>query len=304
MRKYTIILLILVMCGGSDSDITLQDTSTINLAPPQFKIINEHPTNNCFNEVLDRYVEVFGIYVISHSSIPDNYILHSANILAQFIDNDADGIPDDGNVLKILQSLKIVVPIWTESLEEKTFDNISRDCEDSVGASMHYENDNWAFGGIEYSGEWDTNLEEIWHTVSYGWYLSYPEYFGDVMRPRKSKLTNAVDTARGGYFKKVPSQYPDEAWYAYYDETCDYECQIHEYFYWIVMSNIGALDPSITDKCEISEDEWAICTKEELKEKDVLAFDLLNNNGFNLPTNIPNGSYEGTITVEDQSPSS
>ena len=57
------------MCGGSDSDVTLQDTSTINLAPPQFKIINEHPTNNCFNEVLDRYVEVFGIYVISHSSI-------------------------------------------------------------------------------------------------------------------------------------------------------------------------------------------------------------------------------------------
>jgi hypothetical protein len=293
------------MCGGSDSAITVQDTST-EITENQFKIINEHPTNKCFNEVLDRYVEVFGIYVISHSSIPDKYILHSANILAQFIDNDADGQADDQNVLNFLQDNKFVIPVWTESLREKTFEDWDGECDAGFAASMYYDNDDWAFGGIESSGEWDTNLEEIWHIVSVGWYESYPKYFGDqrsILRGQ-SKLMNAVDAARGGYFEEIPSKYPDGAWYAYDDETCDYGCQIHEYFYWILMSNIGALDPSITDKCDDSQDEWFICTNEELKEKDVLAFELLNNYGFNLPTNIPNGSYEGLITVGDLSSSS
>jgi hypothetical protein len=82
-----------------------------------------------------------------------------------------------------------------------------------------------------------------------------------------------------------------EAWYAYYDDTCDYHCQAHEYFYWILMANIGALDSSITNKCEDSKDEWYVCTKADLETTDVLAYDLLNNPDFNLPTVIPDGIY-------------
>ena len=44
-----------------------------------------------FNKYCDKdlnvFVDVFGIYLISHNSIPEEYILHSANILAEFIDN-------------------------------------------------------------------------------------------------------------------------------------------------------------------------------------------------------------------------
>ena len=65
----------------------------------------------------------------------------------------------------------------------------------------------------------------------------------------------------------------------------------HEYFYWILMSNIDALDPSITSKCSPNV-EWNICTKSELMQKDILAYELLNNYGFNLPTVIPDGSYK------------
>ena len=66
------------------------------------------------------------------------------------------------------------------------------------------------------------------------------------------------------------------------------------------MTNIGALDPALTDKCvyidamglPIINDEWGICTREELEQKVVLAFELFNNYGFNLPTAIPDGSYQ------------
>ena len=70
-----------------------------------------------------------------------------------------------------------------------------------------------------------------------------------------------------------------------------YECQVHEYFYWTLMANIGALDPALTNKCEDSADEWYVCTSEELRRTDPLAFDLLNNQGFALPAMVPDGSY-------------
>ena len=100
-----------------------------------------------------------------------------------------------------------------------------------------------------------------------GSHAAYPEYFGNSF-DTESILTQAMDIARGGKFYDPPSEYPAGAWYKYSDESCNYNCQISEYFYWAVMANIGALDTSITSKCYPDKDEWNICTKSELKAKD------------------------------------
>ena len=60
------------------------------------------------------------------------------------------------------------------------------------------------------------------------------------------------------------------------------------------MANINALDKSYTDKCRPN-DEWNICNKSELKNIDTLAFELLNNYNFMLPTKIPDGQYKVDI---------
>jgi len=260
---------------------------------PTFEILPKHPTLDCLNTQFQMFVEVFGLYVVAPSSAPEEYVTHSANVLAQYIDNDADGLPDDSAVLEHLQRENVLVPVWEMSTREQ-FNQARRrtECEDGVTlvASMYYDEDQWAIGGIESTGKWDTNLEEIWHIVSIGWYATYPEFFGD--EPSKqSKLVDAMDFARGGRFFAVPDKYPDNAWYSYYDDTCDYGCQLHEYFYWITMANIDALDSALTSKCAESSDEWSICNRAELEIIDVLAFGLLNNHGFNLPTSIPNGRY-------------
>ena len=275
---------------------TVATTPTLQTAvsaPPTLEVLSQHPTIDCMNEVFDKFVDVFGMFVVGSPNAPLAYVEHTANVLAEYIDNDADGIPDDQAVLDVLVNGNFVVPVWTESDRVSFWDNARGTyCEDNTGmaASMYYDHDQWALGGIEAAGIWDTNLEEVWHIVSVGWYATYPDFFGD--EPGASRLTEAMDIARGGQFLTIPSTYPAGSWYRYYDDTCEYGCQMHEYFYWILMANIDALDPSITDKCEQSQHEWHICNQAELEQVDVLAFDLFNNHGFSLPTNIPTGNYQ------------
>ena len=247
-----------------------------------------------------EFINVFGLYVVAPPSAPGPFVLHSANILAEYLDNDANGLPDDQAVLDYLVRNNYIVPVWTTSTREQ-FNQRRRGtpCEDGVltAASMYYDEDIWALGGIRSAGTWDVNLEEIWHTVSMGWYNTYPMFFG-ADSATSSMLLDAMDTARGGQFSSIPTTYPDGAWYKYYDESCDYSCQAHEYFYWILMANLNALDSSVTTKCADSAHEWNVCNKRTLHNVDILAYDLLNNKGFDLPVNIPIGNY-GTL---DQPP--
>ena len=317
--------------GAEDTkkEVPKEQVSSI-IAPgvPTFEILSEHPVE-CVNEsnVVDMFIDVFGVYVIAPEDAPIEKVLHTANVLAQYIDNDEDGVPDDPKVLDILVEGGFVAPVWKSDDRDKFWEaNRGTPCEDDLrtAAGMYYGSDygdNWAIGGIEKSyeekgvpGPWDTNIEEIWHIVSYGWYEAYPEYFGNgdpnsaISHSQNSelgglddmpygqgvlssKLTVATDAARGGWFEGTPNQYPDDAWYRHRNPTCGYECKVNEYFYWIIMANMDALDPGLTHACEDSKDEWNICTRDELEQKDVLAFELLNDSGFNFPTVIPDGSY-------------
>ena len=266
--------------------------------PPTFAILDKHPDPefNCLNTVFDVFIEVFGMYVFSTMSAPQGYALHTANVLAEYIDNDSDGVPDDPLVLDYLVKNNYHVPVWTGEMSETFWDGArGTKCEDNIsfGASMYYDDDEWALGGISQAGTWDTNLEEVWHVVTRGWSGAYPEAFGNDEDVNKTSLMReAMDVARGGKFLTIPTQYPEGAWYKYYDTTCEYQCQFAEYIYWALMANIGALDPSITRKCEDSSSEWAICTKSELAEVDDRAYNLLNNSEFRLPTDIPQGQYK------------
>ncbi|MDC3241971.1 hypothetical protein OAU06_03545, partial [Acidimicrobiia bacterium] len=280
---------------------------TSNDTVVQFEIVDTYPHAACLNTHLDVFINVFGIYVVSTSSIPEVYQQHTANVLAQYIDNDADGVPDDEKIIANLRDRLAVFPVWTPELREKVF---SEPCDVHTAASMYRGNsdddsDAWALnGGITStynintrSGvNWDTNLEEVWHLISSAYYQVYPEYFADgrdceSCTGEYSKLTDALDAARGGRFFEAPSKYPEGAWYTY---DIPYVGQAHEYMYWILMANFNALDPSITTYCENIYAEWrGGCNKEELKQKDVLAYDLLNNYGFKIPTMIPDGNYKG-----------
>ena len=72
----------------------------------------------------------------------------------------------------------------------------------------------------------DATLEEVLHVITdTGYAMAWPKIFG-METTSNSKLTQAMDVARGGKFLIPPKKYPSKAWYTYDDTTCDYSCQV------------------------------------------------------------------------------
>jgi hypothetical protein len=86
-----------------------------------------------------------------------------------------------------------------------------------------------------------------------------------------------------------PSSYPDDAWYHYDDNTCDYECMMIEYIYWALVTNMGILDDPQT--CSGIANEWEPCSPELLESMDVLMYALITDPQYLLPMLAPDGNY-------------
>ena len=46
------------------------------------------------------YISVFGIHIVGTSRVDNDKLLHSAHVLAEYLDNDQDGIVDDPSILE------------------------------------------------------------------------------------------------------------------------------------------------------------------------------------------------------------
>ena len=98
-----------------------------------------------------------------------------------------------------------------------------------------------------------------------------------------------MDKARGGYYEKVPAKYPIDAWYTYDDQSCEYNCQVTEYFYWSLTSLLGAQDyPGRFDEIE---QEWKAYSPTLLQTIDSDVYRILSDTSYVLPTVLPDGSY-------------
>lgn len=245
---------------------------------PNFKIVvNADDGLSAFN----RKVEVFDIDIYAVAAVEDLKLLHAANLLAQYLDNDEDGIVDDMKVLDAMKGQGAFLVMWKK---ESDLENL-REPNGREGQDLGDDETrpDWHIGK---AGEFDAALEEIWHLVSHtGYANAYPNVFGE---KAGTTLTNAMDLARGGNFTTIPDPYPTEAWYSYDDTTCDYDCMASEYIYWAMTSILGAQENRFD---EIGH-EWKLNTCAKVKEQDRAVFDLLTSSDYKLPSVLPDGTYK------------
>ena len=81
---------------------------------PNFKIIRH--SDRGFKST-NRKVDVFGIPIYAYTEVEDIKLLHAANIMAQYLDNDEDGIVDSSLLIKTLIKNQAALIMWKKYLK-------------------------------------------------------------------------------------------------------------------------------------------------------------------------------------------
>ena len=273
-----LILLLFIFTSCHDN---YQNCIDLDYGSEYIKIRGVEESDKNYFKYFCKTTEVFDIKIYATENVANDKIFHAASVLAQYLDNDEDGVVDNQLVLNELIEKKV----WLLMVEnESELDAAIRIPPMGKPFQDLHDEEVTLING---SPRFDASLEEVLHLITqHGYSEVYPNIFGE---NKDSEIAKAMDMARGGYFKNVPNSYPSNAWYTYDDKTCDYSCQITEYTYWALTSILGGQNyPGRLDEIK---QEWRLNTKEKVKNSDPIVFSLMTDPQFNLPTNIPDGKY-------------
>lgn len=277
LKMYCLMLIVLLL-ASCEKDNSVSPTSPIDAGnDPNFSIVAH--SDDGFSS-FNRKVVVFGIDIYAVAKVEDAKLLHAANLMAQYLDNDEDGTPDNPTVVDRMVAEKAFMVMWKKERDLNINIPSGR-----LGQDLGNDETHPTYVSNNKSGEFDAALEEVFHIITHAGYSKvYPDIFGEM---EGSQIANAMDKARGGQFASIPSSYPNGAWYTYDDSSCEYDCQVTEYFYWTMTSILGAQENRLN---EIGQ-EWKLNTKDKVKNQDAAVYQLLTDPQYSFPTVLPDGTY-------------
>lgn len=239
-----------------------------------------------FASYFSRYARVFGVHLVATTAVSETKLRHAAGVMAQYLDNNEDGVADDVMVVEEMTRVRSTLVMFATESELESSGIFESNLPEQFSVQDLYGSETHPTGSSRQGG-FDATLEEVLHLItSKGYAAAYPNAFGE---SPGTTLSDAMDIARGGRFLNVPNQYPASAWYHYDDRSCDYSCMATEYFYWALTSLLGAQD--YPGRCANIASEWEACTPSQLQTRDVAIHALLTAMGHTLPTRLPNGRY-------------
>ena len=269
----------------SSYSIRLQTTDSGQKQAQEFSIgsiSSDAPSG--VSQLFSKETEVFGIKIYATSTTLDSDIQHAAKIMAEYLDNDEDGVADDSAVVTSMVNTKATLVMFKDEAEQDSAD-LSVLASSGLNAQNLFGDETIPNGAS--TGQFDASLEEILHLITdYGYVKVYPTAFSLT----SSLLTEAMDIARGGNFQTIPSSYPAGAWYTYYDHTSDYATQATEYLYWGLTSILGGQD--FSGRYDSIKNEWKLNTLAKVQSTDTKLYSLLSDSQYKLPTTLPDGNYE------------
>ena len=274
MKNFYFVFTVLTFLAGCGVNAIKIDPG----ADPNFTV---EPAVDAPSDDLVKKVVVFDIPIYAVDGVPTEKMLHAANIMAQYLDNDEDGMPDNDLVHAALLAEQAFMLMW---YKESDLDNIDFP-EEGIGQDLGTEETRPQWHANK-QGAFDASLEEVLHIITHAGYAKvYPDVFGE---SPNTGLAKAMDIARGGQYFSIPNTYPAEAWYTYDDETCDYSCMVTEYIYWALTSLLGAQENRFD---EIGQ-EWDLHTAALVEEVDTAVFKFLSDPQYFFPEKLPDGTYK------------
>ena len=207
-----------------------------------------------------------------------------APVLAKLHDQDEVGCADDQLVLKEIIETRLnesQVAVLMTTSEDGTEEGIRLLLEAGYYVATVIVEDEAIpeCSGLNFTYDCsDASIEELFYLITnIGVSAVYPDIFQPWYFGGGTYITEAMDIARGGRFRKVPIHYPFSAWYTYYDETCYYWCQGVEYTWWGYCAFSGVCEGR--SGSPQYESEFKFMTKAKLIKGDPLLSDLFLLNG-------------------------
>ena len=235
-------------------------------------------------------VEVYGIPVMRTAAASREALLHTANLLAGYLDNDYDGIVDDATMYAEFINGDKGIVVFANSADE-TVINAALGSWKARTTSV-YENEMNNFQGDSVGGNRDVTLERLlrYFLIKQGFSVAYASTLGYV---RPTTLTVAMDNARGGFQAGgiAGYNYPPFAWYT--DPTgLTYQNLTYEYLYFALSTYAG----SNTWRDADIEDIWKLATPTNLASTDSIIVSIIESGDYNFPTTEPVLDYWDAVT--------
>lgn len=209
--------------------------------------------------------------IYAENDVSDEYLIHAANILSEYLDNDQNGNWDNAQLAIQLSNAgaTLIIP-KTENSAEEFLNSLPASLQavfnDDLVSQVLYEEEMILCSEASFSDCFrnissgrDASYEEILHLITHvGYAQLYPNLFGENFA-LASTIAVANDKARddvgrllndgnlcteqdGELVCNWQGNYGVNAWYTYTDETCDYSCMVTEYTYWTVNAALGMFE--------------------------------------------------------------
>jgi hypothetical protein len=131
-----------------------------------------------FRQWFDKHASVFGVNILATSDTAAEDVQHAANVMAQYLDNDENGEPDNLRVVLAMLEARATLVMWPTDDEERMDEFF-----DNAPTQFRYQDlqgdECWPARPME-PDVYDGAVEEVLHLVTgYGWSGVWPELFGE-----------------------------------------------------------------------------------------------------------------------------
>ncbi len=179
-------------CGGPPKEVAEDEPLGVD-EPSTSHAIEPLRIREVEDEGLARYfskrVDVAGIQVGASAMTPDDKVMHVASVMAEYLDNDEDGVVDYPALVETMIERNALMIMFAD-FEELEASGLGDDHE----LRERYEMQDCEAHETAPQDGFDASIEEVHHLIMFGGYaVLHPETFGE---ERGSALADAMDLAR------------------------------------------------------------------------------------------------------------
>lgn len=222
---------------------------------------------NCPGKSFARQASIFDVFTIcATSDVDDNKLTFAANVAAEWLDNDGDGVVDEPRLITAMQASQPFLIMTSNGPSQALLRDISSALDTRVGQDLSASETNPS------GRRRDASQEEIHHLIlNSAWKVAFPSIFND---------------APGSNIYQQWALAEQQGNYSYDDPTCDANCKVVEFFYLATAAYLGSSADLVSDEMRLKDRASLIAAL----PKTVAVMEAAD---YNYPLNHwPTGTYE------------